>query len=253
MQKHSAFHCSVGAQKRGQYTTMVTHDLGELERELGFTFSNRDLLQQAMVHRSFLNEHPSFRLGNNERLEFLGDAVLELVVTEYLYLHYENPEGEMTNWRAALVNSISLADRAKEISLERFLMLSRGESQDAQKKARTFIMADAFEALIGAIYLDQGFGRAREFIEQYVLRHLPRILEQKLYLDPKSRFQEASQEQLSITPVYKVLDESGPDHAKQFRVGVFLNDEIIADGEGSSKQEAQVAAALNALKVKNWE
>lgn len=228
-------------------------DVQNLETRIDVTFKNKDLLQQALVHRSYLNEHPSFRLGNNERLEFLGDAVLELVVTEYLYRNYENPEGEMTNWRAALVNSLMLAEYAKEINLEQDLMLSRGESQDSQKKARTFILADAFEAIIGAVYLDQGFAVAKDFIEQRVLDHLPTILEHKLYMDPKSRFQEASQERLSITPVYKVIEESGPDHAKEFRVGVYLGDELIADGKGSSKQEAQVAAATEALKKKNWE
>lgn len=228
-------------------------ELGELEARIGVTFRNKDLLEQAMVHRSFLNEHPSFRLGHNERLEFLGDAVLELVVTEHLYRNFENPEGEMTNWRAALVNSLMLAEYAKEIELEQHLLLSRGEAQDSQKKARTFILADAFEALIGAVYLDQGFAVAATFITTHILKHLPRILEHKLYLDPKSRFQEASQDQLSVTPVYKVLSETGPDHAKEFRVGVYLGEELVAEGAGSSKQEAQVAAAIEGLKKKNWE
>ncbi len=228
-------------------------DLHDLETRIGVTFRNKDILEQAMVHRSYLNEHPSFRLGNNERLEFLGDAVLELIVTEHLYQQYENPEGEMTNWRAALVNSLMLAEYAKEIELEQHLLLSRGETQDSQKKARTFILADVFEALIGAVYLDQGFDVAKTFIETHILKHLPRILEHKLYHDPKSRFQESSQELLSVTPVYKVLSETGPDHAKEFVVGVYLGDELVAEGSGSSKQEAQVQAAIEGLKKKHWE
>ncbi len=228
-------------------------DLSALEKTIGVTFSNRDLLEQALVHRSFLNEHRSFRLGHNERLEFLGDAVLELVVTEYLYAHYENPEGELTNWRAALVNSLMLAQYAKDIELEQFLYLSRGETADAQKKSRTFILADAFEAVIGAVYLDQGFAAAREYVLTFVLKYLPTILEKKLYLDPKSRFQEEAQDRMAVTPNYRVLDETGPDHAKTFRVGVYIGDELIAEGAGSSKQEAQVDAAQKGLNVKDWE
>lgn len=231
---------------------MGQHDLSALEAKLGFAFLNQSLLQQALVHRSYLNEHHDFAVGHNERLEFLGDAVLELVVTEYLYTHFANPEGEMTNWRAALVNSVMLAQYGRELGLEEFLYLSRGESQDTQKKARMYILADAFEALIGAIYLDQGYERARLFIEERVVQHLPNILEHKLYLDPKSRFQESSQELLSITPSYRVLQESGPDHDKQFRVGVYLGDELVAEGVGSSKQEAQVEAAEAGLKKKDW-
>lgn len=228
-------------------------DLAALEKNISITFKNRDPLEQALVHRSFLNEHRSFRLGHNERLEFLGDAVLELVVTEYLYAHYENPEGELTNWRAALVNSLMLAQYAKDIDLEQFLYLSRGETADAQKKSRTFILADAFEAVIGAVYLDQGFEVARKFILKFVEQYLPNILEKKLYLDPKSRFQEEAQDRMAVTPNYRVLDETGPDHAKTFRVGVYIGDELVAEGAGSSKQEAQVDAAQNALQVKDWE
>lgn len=228
-------------------------DLAALEKNIGVTFNNRDLLEQALVHRSFLNEHRTFRLGHNERLEFLGDAVLELVVTEYLYGHYENPEGELTNWRAALVNSLMLAQYAKDLELEQFLYLSRGESADADKKSRTYILADAFEAVIGALYLDKGFEAARGFITRYVLKYLPNILEKKLYLDPKSRFQEEAQDRVAVTPNYRVLDEHGPDHAKTFRVGVYLGDELVAEGIGSSKQEAQVDAAQKALQAKDWE
>lgn len=231
---------------------MTENDLPALEEKIHVTFANRAILQQALVHRSYLNEHRDFAVGNNERLEFLGDAVLELVVTEYLYAQYSNPEGELTNWRAALVNATMCAEYANEIGLEPFLYLSRGESRDANGKARTFILANAFEAIIGAVYLDQGYEKAKAFVMPFVLEHLPRILEQKLYQDPKSRFQEASQEQLGITPSYRVLDETGPDHDRRFRVGVFLGSEMIAEGVGTSKQEAQVEAAVRGLDAKHW-
>jgi len=227
-------------------------DFEPLEQALGVTFQNKDTLRQALVHRSYLNEHSDFPLGHNERLEFLGDAVLELVVTENLYSNYENPEGELTNWRAALVNSDMLAKICKRTSVEDFLFLSKGESKDANSKARRYILANAFEAVIGAIYMDQGWDAAKEFITRTVLSELPHILEHRLYIDPKSRFQEAAQEHLNITPNYKVLNEEGPDHNKKFEVGIFLGKELIASGGGTSKHEAQVAAAEKAIEVKGW-
>ena len=216
------------------------------------TFQNKDTLQQALVHRSYLNEHPDFRLGHNERLEFLGDAVLELVVTEHLYLNYENPEGELTNWRAALVNAEMLAELCAKLEIEPYLHLSRGESKDANSKARKYILANAFEAIIGAIYIDQGWVGAKKFIDARVLSELDRVLKNRLYVDPKSRFQEAAQEHVGVTPSYKVISESGPDHAKDFVVGVFLGKELIAQGTGTSKQEAQVAAAQAGIEAKKW-
>lgn len=230
----------------------MTKDFAKLEQRLGVTFRDRNLLMQSVVHRSYLNEHPDFHLGHNERLEFLGDAVLELVVTEYLYEHYPNPEGELTNWRAALVNATMLARVAEEVKLEECLYLSRGEAKDTQSKARQYILANAFEALIGALYLDQGIGSVREFIGEQILKRLPYILEHRLYMDPKSRFQEAAQEKVGVTPNYRVLDEVGPDHARIFTIGVYLGDELVATGTGSSKQEAQVEAATQALEVKSW-
>ncbi len=227
-------------------------DFSGLEEKLGVTFKNIDLLNQAMVHRSYLNEHPDFRLGHNERLEFLGDAVLELVVTEYLYSNYPNPEGDMTNWRAALVNANTLSGICKDMGAEDYLFLSRGESKDSGTKARQYILANAFESIIGAIYLDGGYDVAKKFITERVLVKLPYILEHKLYLDPKSRFQEAAQEVAGVTPTYRVVDEKGPDHNKWFKIGVYLNDELVAEGEGSSKQEAQVQAAENGIKAKGW-
>lgn len=227
-------------------------DLSGLEKKLNITFKNSSLLQQALVHRSFLNEHRDFATGHNERLEFLGDAVLELVVTEYLYANYPNPEGELTNWRAALVNATMLAEYANELTLEPHMLLSRGESKDTNGKARTFILANAFEAVIGAIYLDQGYEPSKTFILRFVREHLPRILEQELYRDPKSRLQEASQERFGVTPAYRVLEESGPDHDKRFRVGVYFGAEFVAEGVGTSKQEAQVEAAIRALDAQHW-
>lgn len=231
---------------------MPKTDLTELEQTLGVTFQNKDTLLQALVHRSYLNEHPDFRLGHNERLEFLGDAVLELVVTEHLYLHYENPEGELTNWRAALVNAEMLAELCNKLDIEPYLHLSRGESKDANSKARKYILANAFEAIIGAIYLDKGWDAAKKFIDERVLSQLERVLEHRLYVDPKSRFQEASQEHEGVTPSYKVISETGPDHAKEFVVGVFLGKEQVATGTGTSKQEAQVAAAQAGIAAKGW-
>lgn len=227
-------------------------DFSHLEQKLGVAFQNKDILKQSMVHRSYINEHPSFSLPHNERLEFLGDAVLELVVTEYLYQTYPNPEGELTNLRASLVNAYMLADVARSLDLDHYLFLSKGEQKDKKSKARTFILADAFEALIGALYLDQGWEAAKEFIVKHVIPHLKTILENHLYLDPKSKFQEASQDRSGVTPTYKVLHESGPDHARKFRIGIYIGDELVAEGEGTSKQEAQVRAAEKALEAKGW-
>lgn len=231
---------------------MPKENLEDLEQTLGVTFADKDTLRQALVHRSYLNEHPDFPLGHNERLEFLGDAVLELVVTEHLYMHYENPEGELTNWRAALVNADMLSDLCRLLEIEPYLHLSRGESKDKDSKARKYILANAFEAIIGAIYLDQGWEASKTFIQERVLSELSRVLKEQLYIDPKSRFQEAAQEHTGVTPSYKVLSEEGPDHAKAFEVGIYLGKELVAKGTGTSKHEAQVAAAEQGIKQKGW-
>ena len=227
----------------------------ELAKKIGVKFNNLDLLQQAVTHRSYLNEHREYKLEHNERLEFLGDAVLELVVTEYLYNNYpENPEGEMTNWRAALVCGEMLAKISKELGVEEYLLMSRGEAKDTGR-ARQYLLANAFEAITGAIYLDQktkGYNVCRDFILKYVVTKLPNIIEKKLYLDPKSRFQEEAQDRAGVTPSYRVVSESGPDHDKKFVVGAFLAEELIAKGEGLSKQEAQRSAAEKALEEKGW-
>ena len=224
-----------------------------LEKNIGINFKDKDLLQQALVHRSYINEHPDFVIGHNERLEFLGDAVLEIIVTEYLYLNFpDKPEGDLTNWRASLVNSKMLYKIADKLNFENFLLLSKGESKDKNSKARQYILADSVEAVIGAVYLDQGFETAKDFILKNVIVDLKDILKNKTYVDAKSRFQEMSQEIVGITPSYKVLKEEGPDHAKKFTVGLYLNDELIAVSEGSSKQEAQTKAAEEGLKIKKW-
>lgn len=227
-------------------------DLSELEKKLGVVFCDKELLETAITHRSYLNENPSWPRGHNERLEFLGDAVLELVVTRYLYLHYENPEGELTSYRASLVNSIMLSEVAADLELNDFLLLSRGEAKDSGK-ARMYILANTFEAIVGAIYLDQGYEGASEFINRVLLPRLAGILESKSYRDAKSYFQEKAQEIAGVTPTYQVLKEWGPDHAKNFVVGVFLGEELIAEGEGTSKQDAQQHAAENGIKNKDWE
>lgn len=227
-------------------------DFGPLEERLGHAFRDRSLLLQALTHRSYLNENTSYEYPHNERLEFLGDAVLELIVTEFLYKNYANDEGELTNWRAALVNAKTLAGISRDLAFEEYLLLSKGEAKDKDSKARMYILANAIEAIIGAIYLDGGMPAAEKFIGQHVLSHLPKILDEELYVDAKSKFQETAQELMGVTPTYKVLEEKGPDHAKEFTIGVFLDKELIAVGRGTSKQEAQVAAADAALDAKAW-
>lgn len=223
----------------------------ELEKKIGFDFHNKDFLLSALTHRSYLNENPEWKYDHNERLEFLGDAVLELVVTEHLYAHYPNPEGELTNWRAALVNSVMLAKVAAKFDLNDFLLLSRGEAKDTGR-ARQYILANAVEAVIGALYLDQGYNVSKVFIEKFILDELPDILAGKSYRDAKSKLQEEAQERVGITPTYTVIEEWGPDHAKQFRIGVYLGADLIGEGSGPSKQDAQQSAAEDALKRKNW-
>jgi len=228
-------------------------EFSKLEKTIGYSFSNSDLLKQAMVHRSYINEHPEFTLGHNERLEFLGDAVLEIIVTEHLFHTYpDTHEGMLTDWRASLVNAKMLAQIAQELSLEENLYLSRGEEKDSNSKARYYILANAMESLIGALYLDGGLEVAKTFIKNFILSHFEHILQNHLYLDPKSRFQEKSQEVVGITPHYKVISESGPDHNKVFEVGLYLEEDLVAIGRGSSKQEAQVEAASQGLANKGW-
>lgn len=227
-------------------------DFSKLENHIGVNFTDKALLKQAFIHRSYLNENPSRETSHNERLEFLGDAVLELVITEELYRIFpEKPEGELTTLRAALVNSKMLSDVALDLGFNEYLLLSRGEARD-MGRARQYILANAFEALVGALYLDQGYAASKEFLVRVVLSKLDHVLENRLYKDPKSLFQEESQERVGITPTYEVTREWGPDHDKHFVIGVFLGGELVAEGEGPSKQAAQEEAARMGLQKKGW-
>lgn len=222
----------------------------EFEKKIGIQFKDKSLLERVFIHRSYLNEHKSLNLEHNERLEFLGDAVLELASTKYLYENFNRPEGELTNWRSALVKGESLSVESKRLGLDPYIKTSRGEAKNTGK-ARDIILANAFEALIGAIYLDQGFGVAYDFVLKNICYKLENILDKGLYYDAKSRFQEMVQDQYGITPTYEVESESGPDHAKVFIVSATLGDKKVATGEGPSKQKAQTAAAQAALD--DWE
>jgi len=224
-------------------------DFKTFETRIGYSFKNGNLLEQAFTHRSYLNENRAPGREHNERLEFLGDAVLELVVTEFLYGKYpDKPEGDLTSYRAALVNTVSISDAATKLGMNEYLLLSRGEARDTGR-ARAIILANAFEALIGALYLDGGYRAAEECVRVLVFPHLDEILEKKLYRDPKSLLQEVIQERKKITPTYRVLDERGPDHQKEFVLGVFFGDEEVARGTGTSKQEAELKAADAALEL----
>lgn len=228
-------------------------NFSKLQEIIEVEFNDINFLKQAFTHRSYLNEDPKWRKGHNERLEFLGDAVLELVVSDYLFTQYpEEPEGFMTNLRAALVNADTLSSVARDLNFNDFILLSKGEAKDLGR-GRNYILANAFEALIGAIYLDQKYNKAKKFIEKFLIgSQLEKIISDKTFKDPKSSFQEKSQALLNITPIYKLLEEWGPDHAKHFKMGLFLGTEKIAEGEGHSKQEAELAAAKNGLEVNEW-
>jgi len=227
-------------------------DFGVFETSIGIEFKNKELLKQAFIHRSYLNENRSIKLEHNERLEFLGDAVLELVITDYLYKKYpEKDEGELTAYRSSLVNSVTLAGSAEKIGMNSFLLLSKGESKDTGR-ARQVILANTFEALVGALYMDQGYEIAQKFIADQLFGLIEEIVENRSFIDAKSRFQEEAQEKVGATPLYKLLKETGPDHNKVFTVGVFLREEMIVMGEGKSKQEAEQDAAEKALKQKGW-
>ncbi len=223
----------------------------ELQKTIGIKFKDMDLLDTVFMHRSYVNEHKRVK-EHNERLEFLGDSVLELITTEFLYKQYPNhPEGALTDLRSALVKGPHLAEIASGINLGSMLYLSRGEEMGNGRK-KPYILANVLEALIGAIYLDQGYQKSRGFIEKFVLGRLTPIIEQGLHIDPKSLLQEITQEKDFGAPVYKVVEESGPDHAKNFKIGIYIKNEFIAEGKGSSKQKAEQHAAAAALKKKGW-
>jgi len=227
-------------------------DFKSLTKKLDLTFNNLDLLIEALTHRSYLNEHREYTGSHNERLEFLGDAVLELATTDFLYKKFPaKPEGELTSYRAALVNTVSLAESAQALGINEYLLLSKGESKDTGR-ARDVILADAFEAIIGAIYLDSGFTSAESFIAKNLYGKIDGVIEKRSYQDAKSRFQEIAQEKRGTTPSYETLSEIGPDHNKRFTVGVFIGNEEIARGEGQSKQEAEQSAAQAGLDKTGW-
>ncbi|MBN2197961.1 ribonuclease III [Candidatus Wolfebacteria bacterium] len=224
-------------------------DIKILEKKIKKSFKNKDFLKEALTHRSYINENPSWAFSHNERLEFLGDAVLELVVTEILFECFpEYPEGQLTSLRASLVNYQIMAESAESFDLGDFILLSKGEAKDIGR-ARKVILANAMEALIGAIHLDSGYQDAKKIIKEFIIDpNLDKIIKEALYKDSKSSLQEIIQEKMKITPTYKVLEEWGPDHKKIFKIGVYFEDKLIAKGEGYSKQEAEIEAASNALK-----
>ncbi|MES2416442.1 MAG: ribonuclease III [Patescibacteria group bacterium] len=227
-------------------------DFSIFENKIGVSFKDKNLLMQAFIHRSYINENPNTGMSHNERLEFLGDAVLELVVTDYLYKKYlTHTEGELTALRSALVNAIIISEIASKIGMNDYLLLSKGESKD-MGKARQYILANTYEAFVGALYMDSGYDISAKFITETLLPYTEEIVSKKLWRDAKSLVQEKAQEFFSLTPAYKVLSESGPDHDKHFTVGIFFGPDMIGEGKGKSKQEAEQSAAQNALKVKNW-
>jgi ribonuclease-3 len=218
----------------------------EFTQKINVKFNNIELLKTALTHRSYLNEHKNIK-EHNERLEFLGDAVLELVVTEHLYQNFDNPEGDLTNWRSALVKTETISNISKDLNVEDYILMSKGETKSFGR-SRQLILANAFEAIVGAIFLDQGLTQARKFIDKNLIVKLDQILKEKSYVDSKSLFQEMVQDEEGVTPTYEVIDETGPDHDKTFTIGVFAGDKMWGKGIGPSKQAGQQAAAINAIK-----
>lgn len=233
------------------YHTMII-DFSVFESKVGVTFTDKHLLKQAFIHRSYINENPGSGFSHNERLEFLGDAVLELVVTRYLYDKYpDKAEGELTAYRSALVNAVNLAEAASDLGMNDFLLLSKGEAKDTGR-ARQYILANTFEAFVGAVYLDGGYDKSADFIAKALFGKVDEIVSKKLWRDAKSLIQEQAQEHVGMTPAYQVIQESGPDHDKRFVVGIYFGEELIAEGKGKSKQEAEQEAAHKALEKKDW-
>ncbi|MBT5015894.1 ribonuclease III [Candidatus Peregrinibacteria bacterium] len=222
-----------------------------LEEKIGIKFKDSKTLETVFVHKSYINEISDQNVAHNERLEFLGDAVLELVVTEFLYKNYPNDEGDLTNWRSALVKGAHLAQVSKELDLGSYLILSHGEEKSGGR-SKNYILANTFEALLGAIYLEHGYEVSHQFLDKFLLIYLDEILEKGLHIDAKSYFQEIVQEKEDITPVYKLIEEQGPDHSKEFVMAAYIGERKIAEGQGSSKQNAEQSAAENALKALGW-
>jgi len=228
-------------------------DFKILQDRIKVEIRNKDLLRTAFVHKSYMNEHRNEDIEDNERLEFLGDAVLELAVTKHLYEKHPNQaEGEMTAFRSALVKGKQLAEVGKDLNLGAYLHLSKGEDKSGGRD-KNYIIANTLEALIGAIYLDHDYDTAEGFIQRFILEKLDEIIEKGLHIDSKSQFQEEAQDKLATTPHYEVLNEEGPDHEKVFTMAAYIGEEKVAEGTGPSKQKAEEAAAENALKAKGWE
>lgn len=224
----------------------------KLEKKIGIKFKKKELVQSTFIHRSYVNEHRKEGLKDNERLEFLGDAVLELAATNHLFHKYPGQdEGQMTSFRSALVKGKHLAEISSELGLGGYLFLSHGEEKSGGREKR-YILANVLEALIGAIYLDHGYIKAEKFIGKFILARLDEIIAHGKHIDAKSRFQETCQGKEGFTPHYDVLEESGPDHSKVFIMGAYIDNILIAKGRGSSKQKAEDEAAKNALKIKKW-
>jgi len=227
-------------------------DFSLYAQRLGLNFNNLDFLAEALTHRSYLNENKSVTGHHNERLEFLGDAVLELATTRFLFDKFpNNQEGDLTAYRASLVNTQSLAETSEALGVNDMLLLSKGESKDTGR-ARQFILADTFEAITGAVYLDQGYDAAESFIAKNIYPKIENVVANKLWQDDKSHFQEVAQERRGVTPSYKTLLEEGPDHDKKFTIGIFLGDKQVAQGTGKSKQEAEQDAAHRAIEETGW-
>lgn len=232
-------------------------EFSKFEKTAGISFNDKNLLKQAFTHRSYVNENKTNEkkipgLSHNERLEFLGDAVLELVVTDYLYAKYpEATEGDLTSYRSALVNANTLSQVARDLNINEYLLLSKGEAKD-EGRARLYILANTIEAIIGAVFLDRGYEVAKNFISKNTFHLIDKIVENKTWLDSKSYFQEMAQEYTGITPSYKTIKEEGPDHDKHFTIGVYLEKEFVITGEGNSKQEAEQDAARKGLEKKEW-
>lgn len=225
----------------------------EFAEKIGVKFRNPAVLREAFTHRSYINETRERGLDHNERLEFLGDAVVELAVTNFLYKKYPDAnEGDLTSYRAALVNAVTLGNLAIDMGMEEYLLLSKGEAKDKGTKARQIILANAFEALVGAIYLDLGYEVVDKFLKDYLFGKTEEIVKKELWRDAKSFFQEEAQEYAGVTPSYRTIKEEGPDHDKEFTVGVYLNEELIGTGTGKSKQDAEQGAAADGLKKKGW-
>jgi ribonuclease-3 len=227
-------------------------DFSTFEKKTKIVFNDKKLLEQAFIHRSYINENTGSKLSHNERLEFLGDAVLELIITEYLYAKYpDNDEGDLTAFRSALVNAVIVGEVALSLGMNDYLLLSKGEAKDVGK-ARSYILANTYEAYVGAVYLDRGYEIAKDFIAKTLFGKIDTIVAKKLWRDAKSLVQEKSQEYLNVTPSYKVLNEAGPDHDKHFTIGIYFGNDLVAEGKGKSKQEAEQSAAQKALEVKDW-